>query len=121
MGDQEESVMEEESTIESTGTLDNVAKSDSNETSSFQSSPSLDRETYVWSEVKSDETNSSEDCSADSIKEHDACDDVNGLISGALDTKTSFKSEAQAEDSPSTSEEENVNTNCAQDEGTIVT
>ena len=50
MGDQEELVMEEESTIESTGMLDNVAKSDSNETSSFQSSPSLDGASYVWSE-----------------------------------------------------------------------
>ena len=46
----QELVMEEESTIESTGMLDNVAKSDSNETSSFQSSPSLDGASYVWSE-----------------------------------------------------------------------
>jgi hypothetical protein len=116
VGAEEESVVEEESTTESSGMLDDNAESDIDEKSSFESSPPVNRKSYVWSEDESDETSSSEDHSAHSIKDRDARDDIDDLIGGTSDESISSESEAQAEDSLLMPEDENVNTNCAQDE-----
>lgn len=116
VGAEEESMVEEESTTECRGLLDDNAESENDEKSSFESSPPVNRKSYVWSEDESDETSRSEDHSAHSIKERDAGDDIDDLIGRASDESISSESEAQAEDSLLIPEEENVNTYRAQDE-----